>query len=117
VLADSGTLLRTTAATLIARFFVFGAPANPALYTSSSGRLTASKGLDDMNTVSPAPECSAYNVPQAMARIGVGRDKFYSLIREGKLPARKIGRRTLILATDLEKFLAALPRMGASAAS
>jgi len=49
-----------------------------------------------------------------MARVGVGRDKLYCLIREGKLPARKLGRKTLILASDLEAFLEALPRLGAA---
>jgi excisionase family DNA binding protein len=47
-----------------------------------------------------------------MTVIGIGRDKLYKLIREGKLPARKLGRKTLILATDLEAFLESLPRMG-----
>jgi len=68
-----------------------------------------------MNTVSLCPECAAYSVPEVMARVGVGRDKLYRLIREGKLPARKLGRKTLILATDLEAFLESLPRMGAAA--
>src|SRR5215470_2181954 len=64
-----------------------------------------------MNTVSQAAECAAYNIPEVMARVGVGRDKLYRLIREGKLPARKLGRKTLILASDLEAFLEALPRL------
>ena len=68
-----------------------------------------------MNTVSPATECAAYSIPEVMARVGVGRDKLYRLIREGKLPARKLGRKTLILASDLEAFLEALPRLGAAA--
>ena len=67
-----------------------------------------------MNTVSPAAECAAYNIPEVMARVGVGRDKLYRLIREGKLPARKLGRKTLILRSDLEAFLEALPRLGAA---
>ena len=67
-----------------------------------------------MNTVSPAAECAVYNIPEVMARVGVGRDKLYRLIREGKLPARKLGRKTLILASDLEAFLEALPRLGAA---
>jgi excisionase family DNA binding protein len=58
------------------------------------------------------PKCAAYSIPQAMTVIGIGRDKLYKLIREGKLPARKLGRKTLILATDLEAFLESLPRMG-----
>jgi excisionase family DNA binding protein len=67
-----------------------------------------------MKTVSPAAECAAYSIPQVMARIGVGRDKLYSLIRQGQLPARKLGRKTLILASDLERFLESLPRLGAA---
>jgi excisionase family DNA binding protein len=67
-----------------------------------------------MNTISPAADCAAYSVPEVMARVGVGRDKLYCLIREGKLPARKLGRKTLILASDLEKFLKELPRLGAA---
>jgi excisionase family DNA binding protein len=67
-----------------------------------------------MNTVSPATECAAYSIPEVMAKVGVGRDKLYGLIREGRLPARKLGRKTLILATDLEAFLKALPRLEAA---
>jgi hypothetical protein len=32
-----------------------------------------------------------------------------SAFRRGKLPARKLGRRTIILAADLEKWLSELP--------
>jgi excisionase family DNA binding protein len=49
-----------------------------------------------------------------MALLGVGRDTLYKVIRSGRLPARKIGRRTLILAADLERFLSSLPVMGAA---
>jgi excisionase family DNA binding protein len=69
-----------------------------------------------MDTVSRAADCAAYSVSQVMAKIGVGRDKLYCLIREGKLPARKLGRKTLILASDLEAFLESLPKMGSPAA-
>jgi excisionase family DNA binding protein len=67
-----------------------------------------------MNTVSPATDCAAYSVPQVMAKVGSGRDKLNCLIRQGKLPARKLGRKTLILASDLEAFLESLPKMGAA---
>jgi excisionase family DNA binding protein len=60
-------------------------------------------------------ERSAYSVPEVLAKIGVGRDKLYALIRSGELPARKIGRRTLIVASDLEAFLANLPTIGRAA--
>src|SRR5262249_24508591 len=38
---------------------------------------------------------AAYSVPEALAKLGIGRDKLYKLIREGRLPARKLGRRTI----------------------
>jgi excisionase family DNA binding protein len=56
---------------------------------------------------------AAYSVMQIMARTGIGRDAIYREIREGRLPARKFGKRTLILASDLEAFLQSLPRMEA----
>jgi excisionase family DNA binding protein len=68
-----------------------------------------------MQTVSRAADCAAYSIPQVMAKVGIGRDKLYCLIREGKLPARKLGRKTLILASDLEAFLEALPKLGPAA--
>jgi excisionase family DNA binding protein len=59
---------------------------------------------------------AAYSVPEALAKLGIGRDKLYGLIREGRLPARKLGRRTLIVASDLEAFLKSLPRRDGGAA-
>ncbi len=43
---------------------------------------------------------------------GIGRTKIFELIREGQLPARKIGTRTIILAEDLKAFLDTLPPAG-----
>ena len=68
-----------------------------------------------MNTLTT--DRAAYSVPEALAKLGIGRDKLYGLIREGRLPARKLGRRTLIVASDLEAFLQSLPRMGAADAA
>ena len=56
----------------------------------------------------------AYSIPDVMHALSVGRDKIYGLIREGRLPARKIGRRTVVLESDLQAFLESLPRLGAS---
>jgi excisionase family DNA binding protein len=57
----------------------------------------------------------AYSVRQAMAALGVGRDTFYRLIKEKRLIARKCGRRTLILAEDLQAFTRTLPKIGDAA--
>lgn len=43
---------------------------------------------------------------------GIGRTKVFELIRDGKLPARKIGTRTIILSDDLKAFLDKLPSAG-----
>jgi hypothetical protein len=48
----------------------------------------------------------------AFAVIGVGRTKGFELIREGRLPARKLGSRTLVEAEGLRAFALSLPRAG-----
>jgi excisionase family DNA binding protein len=50
--------------------------------------------------------------PTAAAFIlGVGRSKFYELLNK-EIPALKLGRRTLVRITDIEKFLDSLSRGG-----
>jgi len=51
----------------------------------------------------------ALSVDEAARRADTCRDKIYGAINAGKLRARKNGRRTLILASDLEAFLNDLP--------
>jgi excisionase family DNA binding protein len=51
----------------------------------------------------------AYSIAEACARSGIGRTAMYDLINNGQLPARKRGRRTLILAEDLRRCLETLP--------
>ena len=51
----------------------------------------------------------AYGIAEACARSGIGRTAMYELINTGQLPARKRGRRTLILADDLRRCLEPLP--------
>jgi excisionase family DNA binding protein len=58
---------------------------------------------------------AAYSIAETLALTGLGRDKLYRLINSGELVARKSGRRTLILASDLQHFLEALPKMGTAA--
>ena len=49
------------------------------------------------------------SVADACTIAGIGRTKLYQAIKERKLKARKLGARTIILRTDLQKFLASLP--------
>jgi excisionase family DNA binding protein len=49
------------------------------------------------------------SVAQAAAEAGVGRDVLYADIKEKRLRAKVVGRRTLILRADLEAYLEDLP--------
>ncbi|MDI4655551.1 helix-turn-helix domain-containing protein [Xanthobacter autotrophicus] len=40
---------------------------------------------------------------------GISRSRAFELIAKGALPARKVGRTTLVLAEDVEKFLRSRP--------
>jgi excisionase family DNA binding protein len=55
---------------------------------------------------------AAYSIAEVMLQSGLGRDTIYKAIRQGQLKARKIGRRTIVLATDLQAFLESLPVFG-----
>lgn len=46
---------------------------------------------------------------------GIGRTKIYEAISDGRLKARKLGKRTIILNDDLRTFLASLPVVGVDA--
>lgn len=48
------------------------------------------------------------SIEEACTATGLGRTKIYEAIGSGALPAKKWGKRTLILKSDLEAFLAAL---------
>jgi excisionase family DNA binding protein len=49
------------------------------------------------------------SIADACTVAGIGRTKIYQAIAEGELVARKYGKRTLILRSDLQAFLANLP--------
>jgi excisionase family DNA binding protein len=57
------------------------------------------------------PRKVAFSINETIAMTGIGRDGVYRAIREGRLTARKLGRRTLITERDLQAFLEALPSM------
>lgn len=48
------------------------------------------------------------NIKEVCAATGLGRTKIYEAIGSGALPAKKWGKRTLVLKSDLEAFLAGL---------
>jgi excisionase family DNA binding protein len=57
----------------------------------------------------------AHTINEVSAQTGIGRDGIYKAINEGRLRARKFGKRTLILDSDLHGFLEALPTLGTAA--
>jgi excisionase family DNA binding protein len=48
----------------------------------------------------------AHQIPEACARVGIGRTMMYQLINEGKIKPIKVGRRTLIPESELQKLIA-----------
>ena len=50
----------------------------------------------------------AYNVNRVHEVAPWGRSTTYKLVREGRLPARKLGASTFVLATDIEDFISNL---------
>jgi excisionase family DNA binding protein len=53
----------------------------------------------------------AFSVAEAALYANMCRSGIYDAIRAGDLLARKAGRKTLVLRSDLEAYLANLPRL------
>jgi excisionase family DNA binding protein len=51
-----------------------------------------------------------YSIREAARAASMSRSMLYQEIAHGRLIARKLGRRTVILQNDLKAFLGALPR-------
>lgn len=56
----------------------------------------------------------AVSIPEAVKATGLSRSRLYEALKN-ELPARKAGRRTLILYADLEAFMENLPTYQAGA--
>ena len=56
----------------------------------------------------------AVTIPDAVKATGLSRSRLYEALKRG-LPARKAGRRTLLMVADLEAYLADLPAYQAGA--
>jgi excisionase family DNA binding protein len=54
-------------------------------------------------------EKRAFSIAEFCRRFGVGRTKVYEELRQARLRARKIGRRTIITKDDAEDWLQQLP--------
>lgn len=49
------------------------------------------------------------SILEAARFLGIGRSTIYEVIKQGRLPVRKLGRRTLVRRDDLDRFIDALP--------
>jgi len=65
----------------------------------------------DVRAVPDDGEALAYSVREVTRKTGLGKSALYEALADGRLAARKFGRRTLVLKRDLEAFLDALPRL------
>ena len=60
-------------------------------------------------------EQEAFSIDEICQTSKLGRSTIYEEIREGRLVARKCGRRTIILKADRQAWLENLPRTGTEA--
>jgi excisionase family DNA binding protein len=68
-----------------------------------------------MNDPLPEIHREGLSVFEACRVAGIGRTKIYEAISDGRLKARKLGKRTLVLRGDLQAFLDNLPVVKADA--
>jgi len=61
---------------------------------------------------SALPDQLSFNIPEVARLIGRTEIATRRLIERGDLPARRWGRRVVVLADDLETFIRNLPRFG-----
>jgi excisionase family DNA binding protein len=54
-----------------------------------------------------------YTIAQCCRLAAIGRTKFYELAASGEIPIRKVGKRTLVAATDLQRWVEGLPAIEA----
>jgi excisionase family DNA binding protein len=64
-----------------------------------------------MLAMSQNPKRLGYSIDEFCADLGIGRTKAYEEIKAGRLKARKLGRRTIVLHKDREAYADALPEM------
>jgi len=50
------------------------------------------------------PQPLLLSIPEAAVRLGIGRTSLYGLLDSGAIPSRKLNRRRLIAASDVESY-------------
>ena len=64
-------------------------------------------------TTTPPHVAGALTISEFCDRFGLCRESCYREIRAGRLCARKVGRRTVLLAPDVDAWAASLPELRA----
>ena len=57
-------------------------------------------------------EQTLFSINEAARILGIGRSTLYVIIKDGRLPVRKLGKRTLIHRADIDLLVDTLPRGG-----
>lgn len=52
---------------------------------------------------------AAYTLREVLKELGIGRSKLYSEIAHGRIRAKKLGSRTIILGIELQRYIDELP--------
>lgn len=47
----------------------------------------------------------AYTVNETLDLLSIGRTKFYAEVKEGRIKTAKVGKKTLVLASEIQAFL------------
>jgi excisionase family DNA binding protein len=72
---------------------------------------TRERGAEVLDDAHCSPNKLALSIAELAMLSGCGRDKLYEAIRDGRLTARKFGRKTLVTTNDARTFLDNLPRL------
>ncbi len=91
---------------------VFGSDCLPSFNTGKLGRLRAAPFLPCLMFSTFNQEDNImlfYRIPDAVRESGISRSGLYALLSEGKISARKHGRRLLIEGASLRAYLENLP--------
>lgn len=59
----------------------------------------------------------AFSVEELCSELTIGRTRLYQLVSNGQLKARKLGRRTVFLKSDVDAYLNSLPSKETDAAT
>ena len=69
------------------------------------GRVSGSEDGADMSTFREPPERATLTVDEAATILGISRTTAYESVRRGEIPARRFGRRVVVLRHEPEQLL------------